>query len=46
MSQGYGAMQIAEGGSPIPTLNQWGLITFGMLLLTAMAVALRRQRMA
>ena len=30
----------------IPTLSQWGLITFGMLLLTAMAVALRRQRTA
>jgi len=31
---------------PVPTLSQWGLITFGMLLLTAMALALRRQRVA
>ena len=25
--------------SPIPTLSEWGLISFGMLLVTAIAVA-------
>ena len=30
----------------IPTLSQWGLVAFGMFLLTAMALALRRQRTA
>ncbi len=30
----------------IPTLSQWGLITFGMLLLSAMALALRRRQAA
>jgi hypothetical protein len=30
----------------IPTLNEWGLIAFGMLLLTAMAWALRRRQLA
>jgi len=29
---------------PIPAVSEWGLITFGTLLLCAMAVALRRQR--
>jgi hypothetical protein len=29
---------------PIPTLSQWGLIAFGMLLLTATAWALRRRQ--
>ena len=36
----------SEDSEPIPTLSQWGLITFGMLLLTAMAVALRRRQAA
>ena len=28
---------------PIPTLSQWGLVGFGLLLLTAMFVATRRR---
>jgi hypothetical protein len=32
--------------NPIPTLSQWGVITFGMLLLTAMVWALRRRQAA
>jgi hypothetical protein len=31
---------------PIPTVSQWGLIGFGMFLLTAMALALWRRRAA
>ena len=31
---------------PIPTLSQWGVIAFGMLLLTAMAWAVWRRRVA
>jgi hypothetical protein len=31
---------------PIPTLSEWGLIAFGMLLLSAMALAVRRRRAA
>jgi hypothetical protein len=34
------------GPAPAPTLSQWGLITFGMLLLTATAWALRRRQTA
>jgi hypothetical protein len=30
----------------IPTLSEWGVITFGMLLLTAMVLTLRRRRQA
>ena len=44
-----GTIRMQAGGSaesPVPTLSQWGLITFGMLLLTAMALALRRRQAA
>ena len=34
--------KIASLGPPIPTLSQWGVIGFGLLLLTAMFVVNRR----
>jgi formylglycine-generating enzyme required for sulfatase activity len=44
-SLGFRVASIAEPEpAPIPTLSQWGVIAFGMLLLTATAWALRRRQ--
>ena len=39
-----GTIILAAHPEPIPTLPQWGLVMLGLLLLTAMALALTRQR--
>ena len=45
-TQGTIRMQAGEPQQPIPTLSQWGVITFGTLLLGAMAWTLSRRQAA
>lgn len=44
MGMDYHTLEVdAEGGTPIPTLSEWGLIIFSLLLLTVGVVRIRNQ---